>query len=81
MARYDHEIQELQHRVAKLERQIEFILNSQGLRYRDDPGHGISPAIIDALQRGNKITAIKIYREQTGVGLKEAKDYIDSLGY
>lgn len=28
---------------------------------------------------GNKIQAIKLYRELTGVGLKEAKDYVDSL--
>jgi ribosomal protein L7/L12 len=29
--------------------------------------------------RGQKIEAIKLYRELTGVGLKEAKDYVDSL--
>lgn len=29
--------------------------------------------------QGNKIQAIKIYRELTGVGLKEAKDYVDAL--
>ena len=28
---------------------------------------------------GNKIEAIKRYRELTGVGLKEAKDYVDSI--
>lgn len=28
---------------------------------------------------GNVIKAIKIYREQTGVGLKEAKDAVDAL--
>ena len=30
-------------------------------------------------QAGNKIGAIKLYRELTGVGLKQAKDYVDSL--
>jgi ribosomal protein L7/L12 len=29
--------------------------------------------------RGNKIQAIKRYRELTGLGLKEAKDYVDTL--
>ncbi|HEU5097444.1 MAG TPA: ribosomal protein L7/L12 [Roseiflexaceae bacterium] len=29
--------------------------------------------------QGNKIEAIKRYRELTGVGLKEAKDYVDRL--
>ena len=30
-------------------------------------------------QAGNKIEAIKLYRQLAGVGLKEAKDYVDSL--
>jgi hypothetical protein len=30
-----------------------------------------------ALARGNKIGAIKIYREETGVGLKEAREAIE----
>jgi ribosomal protein L7/L12 len=33
----------------------------------------------EALGSGRRIEAIKIYREATGKGLKEAKDYIDSL--
>lgn len=39
----------------------------------------VAPAIQDALMRGNKIEAIKLYREQYGVGLKEAKDVIDAM--
>ena len=35
--------------------------------------------IKDALLHGNKIQAIKLYREQTGVGLKEAKDAVEKL--
>ena len=35
--------------------------------------------IIDALMAGNKIEAIKLYRDGTGQGLKEAKDYIEHL--
>lgn len=31
------------------------------------------------LQRGSKIEAIKIYRESTGVGLKEAKDAVEAI--
>ena len=29
------------------------------------------------LRKGKKIQAIKMYRELTGVGLKEAKDFVD----
>lgn len=37
------------------------------------------PAIIDAIHGGNKIMAIKLWRERTGVGLKEAKDAVEEL--
>lgn len=38
----------------------------------------LSPVVIEALQRGNKIEAIRLLREQTGLGLKEAKDAIEA---
>jgi kynurenine formamidase len=31
------------------------------------------------MKQGKKIGAIKLYREKTGVGLKEAKDFIEAL--
>jgi len=34
----------------------------------------------DLLSKGKKIEAIKKYRTVTGLGLKECKDYVDSLG-
>lgn len=35
--------------------------------------------IVGLLEGGKKIEAIKLYREQTGVGLKEAKDAVEAL--
>lgn len=35
--------------------------------------------VADELEKGKKINAIKLYREMTGVGLKEAKDFVDQL--
>ena len=35
--------------------------------------------LIDLVRNGQKIEAIRLYRLQTGTGLKEAKDYVDSL--
>ncbi len=32
------------------------------------------------LGQGKKIEAVKFVRERTGMGLKEAKEYVDSLG-
>ncbi len=36
-------------------------------------------AITEALESGQKIQAIKIYRDATGKGLKEAKEFVDQL--
>jgi hypothetical protein len=38
-----------------------------------------SQAVKSAVDAGHKIEAIKIYREENGVGLKEAKHAIDHL--
>ncbi|MGY5766077.1 ribosomal protein L7/L12 [Brachybacterium sp. DNPG3] len=38
---------------------------------------GMTAEIDQALAQGAKIQAIKLYREHTGVGLKEAKDTIE----
>lgn len=35
--------------------------------------------IVNSLRQGNKIQAIKDYRESTGAGLKESKEGIDEL--
>jgi len=35
--------------------------------------------ILDFLQKGQKINAIKAHREATGLGLKESRDYVDAL--
>jgi ribosomal protein L7/L12 len=43
---------------------------------------GSAPAmgeIQDLLRRGRKIDAIKVYRERTGLGLKEAKDAVEEI--
>jgi hypothetical protein len=45
----------------------------------DDPELTISDEVIAAVDGGNTILAIKILREETGLGLKEAKDVVDSL--
>ena len=74
------EISELRRRVAKLERQVAFLTERMGIQYPDEPDHGVSPEILELARRGRKIAAIKLYREETGVGLRAAKEFIDSLG-
>jgi hypothetical protein len=36
-------------------------------------------AITDALRRGKKLDAIRLYRERTGAGLTEAKEHVEAL--
>lgn len=37
------------------------------------------PRVLELIQAGKKIEAIKLYKELTGIGLAEAKDAVDNL--
>jgi ribosomal protein L7/L12 len=72
------DIQLLRSRINELEDRLNFLYRRLNIEYSDsnsDPM--LSPQIQDALRRGNKIEAVKIYRELTGVGLAEAKQAIE----
>ena len=73
------DIQLLRSRVNELEDRLKFIYQKLGIDYATDPNANPinSPQILAALRSGNKIEAIKIYRELTDVGLAEAKDAIE----
>ena len=68
-------------RIVRLERQVDFLFRRLGI----DPDLALADdgelpsALYDAIARGKLIQAIKIYRETTGVGLKEAKDAVDAM--
>lgn len=72
------EVMNLRSKVNELEERINFLYTKLGIAY----GSNISPVdprILDFIRQGNKIQAIKIYREVTGVGLAEAKDAVDQI--
>ena len=46
---------------------------------RESVDSSFEDEIVSLLEQGKKILAIKLYREKTGVGLKESKDFIDAL--
>lgn len=72
------DIQLLKSRINELEDKLQFLYRRLNIEYADPNSEPIiSPQIQEALRRGNKIEAIKIYRELTGVGLAEAKQAID----
>jgi len=39
----------------------------------------LEPEIVSLLEQGRKIEAVKLYREKTGVDLKEAKDAVEAI--
>ena len=45
----------------------------------DQPANELDDEVLELLQSGQKISAIKLHRERTGVGLKEAKDAVEAL--
>ena len=81
------EIKSLQDRIARIEGMVKEIQGQLGLEQKgsgwwggDESGGSdplADPEIQDLLAKGNKIHAIKVYRERTGAGLKEAKDAIE----
>ena len=74
---------DLHFRLRQLEEQVERLSAQAGLPWSSamTPGAsvGVDPEIVALAQGGNKIEAIKLYRQRTGVGLAEAKDAIDGL--
>ena len=72
------DIVHLSMRVAELERKVEHLL-----RYATDAPplppvtSDLSPRVQEFLQAGDKIGAIKAYREETGVGLAVAKERVE----
>ena len=79
---------ELSSRLARLEAKVNFLLARMGINPDDFDVQLRQGAILDPMLRGelltllrrnDKIQAIKLYRQRTGVGLKEAKDAMDAL--
>jgi len=74
----ESEILALQARVADLERRLDFLYNHLGVTHVRDTGMA-EARVVDMLKRGNKIEAIKIYREIYHCGLAEAKQAVDGI--
>jgi ribosomal protein L7/L12 len=69
-------IEEVQRR-SGVEAKINLLLEHAGLKF--DPYKSLPQEAVDAMARGEKIRAIKIFRSATGVSLKEAKDFIEQV--
>jgi large subunit ribosomal protein L7/L12 len=66
-------------RIRRLEEQVAELYSHLGLR-QGPPGQspgGMTPEVEQLINSGKKINAIKLLREQTGLGLAEAKDTVE----
>jgi ribosomal protein L7/L12 len=64
-------------RLSRLDAKVDALLKASGIKFdefQDVPGD-----VREALERGDTILAIKRFRQATGVGLKEAKDFVDEV--
>jgi ribosomal protein L7/L12 len=62
-----------------LEKKVDMIMNHLNLHYTDTAPKDLQYEIGALIRAGNKIEAIKRYREQTGVGLAEAKNAVEEM--
>ncbi|MFC0167533.1 hypothetical protein ACFFKC_05515 [Pseudoduganella danionis] len=71
-----HRLQEMNKRCRKLEQQLDVLLQHFGLTA---PAFPLPSPEVAALitQRDRRIDALRLYRQQTGLGLKEAVEAID----
>ena len=74
-----HDFDSLKARVAELEDRLKFVYRRLNMEYVDGDPNTINPKIREYLMKGNKIEAIKVYREIYNVGLAEAKQAIDAM--
>lgn len=64
-------------RMMRLEAKVDLLMKQAGLTY--DPHANLPAGVLDALRAGQKIEAIRLYRQATGVDLKTAKEFVDGL--
>lgn len=72
-------ITNLQMKVAELERKLDFVMKHLDLEYHEDPLSPVLAEVVALIRQGNRLEAINLYREKTGVNLKAAKDAVEEL--
>jgi len=66
-------------RIAALERKISQLYQRLGREEPTDVVASEDPRLIELVQAGNEMQAVKLYRELTGAGLAESKQAVDEL--
>jgi ribosomal protein L7/L12 len=64
-------------RLSRLDAKMDALLEASGVAF--DAMRDVPVGVREALEQGETILAIKRFREATGAGLKEAKDFVDEI--
>lgn len=65
--------------LAEAKEAVEALGRGDALPQTQTPASDVESEVLPLLEGGKKIQAIKLYRERTGVGLKEAKDAVEAI--
>lgn len=68
----------LSSRIRELENRLKFVYEHLQIEFPDDFNTD-NPKVVEWVKAGNKIEAIKVYREIYNVGLAEAKQEVDRM--
>jgi hypothetical protein len=69
----------LRQRTTKLERTVAFLLDQLKLTYIDPPDSSAYADVTALVLAGNRLGAIKLYREKTGASLDDAQKFIATI--
>jgi ribosomal protein L7/L12 len=64
-------------RLSRMDAKIDALLKNAGIHF--DPLQDVPADVREALERGKTILAIQRHRQATGVGLREAKEFVDEI--
>ena len=63
--------------LSRVDAKVDALLRHSGVEF--NPFQGVPADVQEAVERGETILAIKRFRQATGAGLKEAKDFVDEV--
>ena len=75
----EQELLTLRSLINELEDRLKYLYQHLRIEYSDNPG-AANAKVIELIRSGNKIEAIKAYREIHNVELAEAKRAVDGMG-
>ncbi len=64
--------------LSRIEAKLDLLLKNGAVPF-EDPFDGVPPPVVESIRAGNKIEAIKCYRDATGAGLKESKEFVEEV--